>query len=971
MKRTHEKSSQPVTSPKNTTLNLQTRAFAPTPSISSQVSRKHEDALEQSSVSSSENLLGKLISTPSDFSDHPIQRKSLHRFPIQAKLNIGEPNDKYEKEADATASKVVQQINSSPQDQSVQRQDSIEQDEIQMKPVISKIQREESMEDEDEELQMKSLVQKRENVGGGEASNDLESSIQSARGSGQSLDADLQEKMGQAMGADFSGVKVHTDSQSDQLNQSIQAKAFTTGQDVFFRQGAYEPRSRGGQELIAHELTHVVQQNSGVVKRKLSKVDSGTPVLQREWVENDGIYMWNKLIDGVTWFAKGPEVMWFNITDASEIKQGEEESYRLLEGQKKSFKQWQSPGLNPAGSKSNFEPAYVNDTAQLHNINSSDKDTGTVSGGKKLKAGEQIEADESDSKASGEWIGAKAGGKTGYIRKSKIVFKRVLVNPTDPDFDGNATGNIESVQEPTDKFGGGFDAIAGGLEVNSLKSNQNGKLNDIDGSKNTTAFDAKSGLDIVSGTGDALTGLFGMAGNALKISRDKTAWENLKAGYGFVESLGKSTSGATKIVDSIAKASGAKDGVGQSDVAGKITGAIADGLSGVKNAAMGVIGIYKLFKSQSDEKGKDALVTFKALVEAAGSAAKVAKNAFDIIGNGIPMSIIYTVPALGIAVSAINLLIRLWDAIKAGNTKSDMMGAADPLRLDIASTLGEGLPNEDNVDNSKIFDKDRRGTFPAYKTYFRTKKPVREAIKGIATFAQTQLGSVEVEDQNLQSSYVGPKTKEETEQPIKDGHAAIKNHIDSTALDGGIKDKLKTLIGQPKTVDELRETTVKSLAEVDQKIDTYEYVDKMSEINQKRQVGGWTDVILELVSMAGDIVTIAVGATGIGAAIGQGVKAASAGYKVVHGSAKFVQKLYRNRGDGSDNKSSMNKHKEYAEHARFVYQQVSTLTPGDTVREKQLEKYIRATGVNYGMWLAVKHNPQTQVEMLVEAMKQR
>ncbi|MCA6623138.1 MAG: DUF4157 domain-containing protein [Pseudanabaena sp. M165S2SP1A06QC] len=919
MKRTHEKSSQPVTSPKPTTLNLQTRAFAPTSSDSSQVNRKSEDTLEQSSNSSSENLLGKLISTPSiASSNHSIQRKSLHRFPIQAKLNIGEPNDKYEKEADATASKVVQQINSSPQDQSIQRQDSMEQDEIQMKPIISKIQREESMEDEDEELQMKSLVQKRENVGGEEASNDLESSIQSVRGRGQSLDANLQEKMGQAMGADFSGVKVHTDSQSDQLNKSIQAKAFTTGQDVFFRQGAYEPSSRGGQELIAHELTHVVQQEGTSIK-------TNKPVQRK---------LTKKLTQS--------ESQHLPITNT------------------------QSISLQAA-----FEPAYVNDTAQLHNINSSDKDTGTVSGGKKLKAGEQIEADESDSKASGEWIGAKAGGKTGYIRKSKIVFKRVLVNPTDPDFDGNATGNIESVQEPTDKFGGGFDAIAGGLEVNSLKSNQNGKLNDIDGSKNTTAFDAKSGLDIVSGTGDALTGLFGMAGNALKISRDKTAWENLEAGYGFVESLGKSTSGATKIVDSIAKASGAKDGVGQSDVAGKITGAIADGLSGVKNAAMGVIGIYKLFKSQSDEKGKDALVTFKALVEAAGSAAKVAKNAFDIIGNGIPMSIIYTVPALGIAVSAINLLIRLWDAIKAGNTKSDMMGAADPLRLDIASTLGEGLPNEDNVDNSKIFDKDRRGTFPAYKTYFRTKKPVREAIKGIATFAQTQLGSVEVKDQNLQSSYVGPKTKEETEQPIKDGHAAIKNHIDSTALDGGIKDKLKTLIGQPKTVDELRETTVKSLAEVDQKIDTYEYVDKMSEINQKRQVGGWTDVILELVSMAGDIVTIAVGATGIGAAIGQGVKAASAGYKVVHGSAKFVQKLYRNRGDGSDNKSSMNKHKEYAEHARFVYQQVSTLTPGDTVREKQLEKYIRATGVNYGMWLAVKHNPQTQVEMLVEAMKQR
>lgn len=69
------------------------------------------------------------------------------------------------------------------------------------------------------------------------------------------------------MGADFSGVKVHTDAQADQLSRSIQAKAFTTGQDVFFRQGAYEPGSRGGQELIAHELTHVVQQTGRAVQQ--------------------------------------------------------------------------------------------------------------------------------------------------------------------------------------------------------------------------------------------------------------------------------------------------------------------------------------------------------------------------------------------------------------------------------------------------------------------------------------------------------------------------------------------------------------------------------------------------------------------------------------------------------------------------------------------------------------------------------
>ncbi|PZV12140.1 MAG: hypothetical protein DCF20_18045 [Pseudanabaena sp.] len=265
MKRTNDnekKPSQSTFSFKPTASFLQTRGFAP---IQTDLD---EDATPRPS-GYTENFLEKIINQRStESSDTPVQTKPMNRLRrplqdkrvsvIQAKLSIGEPNDKYEQEADATASKVVQQINSPTQDKSVQREAAMEEeDELQMKP-ISSIQRE-SMEEE-EELQMKSLVQRRENFGGGEVSTDLESSIQSARGSGQSLDPNLQAKMGQAMGADFSGVKVHIDSQSDQLNKSIQAKAFTTGQDVFFRQGAYAPSSRDGQELIAHELTHVVQQ---------------------------------------------------------------------------------------------------------------------------------------------------------------------------------------------------------------------------------------------------------------------------------------------------------------------------------------------------------------------------------------------------------------------------------------------------------------------------------------------------------------------------------------------------------------------------------------------------------------------------------------------------------------------------------------------------------------------------------------
>lgn len=198
---------------------------------------------------------------------------------VQAKLTIGEPRDKYEQEADAVAARVVEQIHApvtaqSSQGQSVQREAEEETEEVRAKPEISALQRMD--EPNEEEIQGKYIQKAGEAKAGGEASTDLDSAINSARGGGQPLDAGLQESMGQAMGADFSGVRVHTDTQADELNQSIQAKAFTTGQDVFFRQGAYEPGSRGGQELIAHELTHVVQQKgNGVQSASMEVIQAG------------------------------------------------------------------------------------------------------------------------------------------------------------------------------------------------------------------------------------------------------------------------------------------------------------------------------------------------------------------------------------------------------------------------------------------------------------------------------------------------------------------------------------------------------------------------------------------------------------------------------------------------------------------------------------------------------------------------
>lgn len=168
---------------------------------------------------------------------------------IQPKLKIGAVGDRYEQEADRVAQDVVQKIHApAPK--------TGDEDEVKRKSEVGSLQRVEISEFNPQS----------------EASVEIEASIQGARGSGQPLVDSVREPMEQAFGADFSGVRVHADAKSDELNQSVQAKAFTTESDIFFRQGAYEPSSVGGQELLAHELTHVVQQsgqqeNSGKIDR--------------------------------------------------------------------------------------------------------------------------------------------------------------------------------------------------------------------------------------------------------------------------------------------------------------------------------------------------------------------------------------------------------------------------------------------------------------------------------------------------------------------------------------------------------------------------------------------------------------------------------------------------------------------------------------------------------------------------------
>ena len=147
-----------------------------------------------------------------------------------------------------------------------------EEEELQAKHDPALAQREsESGEDEEEELQMKhdpaqaqrsaAGTEEAPRIGleGGPVDSDLQSRINGQRGQGAGLSDGIRRNMEGAFGTSFEDVRVHTGGEADSLNRSMTARAFTTGSDIFLRNDA----SASDSSLLAHELTHVVQQRSG------------------------------------------------------------------------------------------------------------------------------------------------------------------------------------------------------------------------------------------------------------------------------------------------------------------------------------------------------------------------------------------------------------------------------------------------------------------------------------------------------------------------------------------------------------------------------------------------------------------------------------------------------------------------------------------------------------------------------------
>jgi hypothetical protein len=166
-------------------------------------------------------------------------------LPLQKKLPAGAVNDPLEHEADAMADKVMRM----PEGAFVQRKcDKCKEEEelINRKPLAASI---------TPFIQTKSS-------GTGTNSNTIANQINATKGSGHRMDTPTKSFMESRFATDFSNVTIHTDKEAAQMNTTLHAQAFTIGNDIYFNAGKYSPDHESGKHLLAHELTHVIQQSN-------------------------------------------------------------------------------------------------------------------------------------------------------------------------------------------------------------------------------------------------------------------------------------------------------------------------------------------------------------------------------------------------------------------------------------------------------------------------------------------------------------------------------------------------------------------------------------------------------------------------------------------------------------------------------------------------------------------------------------
>lgn len=244
----------------------------------------------------------------------PAERSTFFAPAVQMKMAVSKPGHPLEKEADHMAGKVMRMTSPAPapapiKDDRLQKQsdDKLQKEE---KKVVQKasapekeIQRAEDdklqkASETDEKLQKQDddklqkapetdeKLQRKEVGSAGGASLSVQSAITGKMTGGQPMSSEVRGFMEPRFNADFSNVRIHSDPEAASLNNQLSARAFTHKNHIFFSRDQYQPGTSGGKHLLAHELTHTIQQGHAVQRTPQVSTAASPPPVQRLGVQD-------------------------------------------------------------------------------------------------------------------------------------------------------------------------------------------------------------------------------------------------------------------------------------------------------------------------------------------------------------------------------------------------------------------------------------------------------------------------------------------------------------------------------------------------------------------------------------------------------------------------------------------------------------------------------------------------------------
>lgn len=225
---------------------------------------------------------------------------------VQRKMNVGKPGDKFEQEADKMAGRVMranapETDPSSEKDENIRRQaderlQKMEEEQLQKQDdeKLQKSEEEKLQKEEQEKLQQapepekeiqrqeeEKKLQRKEAGTTGSVSSSVQSVITGNMTGGEPLSNDVRSFMEPRFNADFSNIRIHSDREAASLNNQLSARAFTYRNHIFFSRDQYQPGTSEGKHLLAHELTHTIQQGHAVQRSPQITTSTTPPQVQR------------------------------------------------------------------------------------------------------------------------------------------------------------------------------------------------------------------------------------------------------------------------------------------------------------------------------------------------------------------------------------------------------------------------------------------------------------------------------------------------------------------------------------------------------------------------------------------------------------------------------------------------------------------------------------------------------------------